>query len=144
MLFLKPTFPWHNFDKPLDVVGSGNITPDDHVVAGDALAIINYINAFGAGAVPVNAAVGEPFGFLDTTNATNGSTDTGDNFVSPGDALSIINAINAGQGGEGEISAAVVASGPQPTAPPSAVAQTELDVLLLLLALDVASRPMRR
>ena len=49
---------WHNVLHALDVNGDGL------VVAGDALAIINYINAFGPRAVPANAAVGPPY--LDT------------------------------------------------------------------------------
>jgi Dockerin type I domain len=79
---------WYNALNPLDVTGDG------HVVAGDALQVINYINAFTASAVPANA----PFGpnYLDVTQ---------DNFVAPGDALAIINAVNSGQGGEGESAA---------------------------------------
>jgi hypothetical protein len=99
---LQPTHPWHNDINPLDVVGSESLTPDGHIVAGDALAIINYINAFGSGAVPAGAAIGQPYGFLDTTGGVNG---TGDDFIAPDDALAVINAINAGLGGEGEASA---------------------------------------
>src|SRR5262249_17342509 len=85
--------PWHNTVKALDVNGGPNSQPDGPVVPGDALAIINYINASGSGAVPPNAAAGQPFGFIDTSD---------DNNISPIDALGVINAINAGQGGEGE------------------------------------------
>jgi len=47
----------------------------------------------GAIAVAPTAAIGQPFGYLDTS---------GDNSISPGDALDVINAINASQGSEGE------------------------------------------
>src|SRR5439155_17591788 len=79
--------PWHNTIKGLDV------TNDGHVVAVDALVVINYANSFGSGLVPANAVIGQPFGFLDTD---------GDNHVSPVDALIVINTVNAGLGGEGE------------------------------------------
>ena len=96
---------------------------------GDALAAINYINAFGnidSGKVPALGTMiagqtvdsGQPFGFLDAN---------GDNFVAANDALAVINAINAGQGGEGE----------------SATSTNERDVLMLL-ALDTALQPKRR
>ena len=64
----------------LDVTGP-NGQPDGAVVAGDALAIINYINAFRAGPVPDNAAVGLPYGFLDTHLDDN---------VAPSDAIDVI------------------------------------------------------
>jgi hypothetical protein len=128
-----PGFPWHNFAKPLDVNGGPNNAPDGHIAANDALAIINYINGFGAGAVPDNAIIGEPFGFLDTAGGENGG---GDNSVAPNDALAVINAINAGQGGEGE---------PTTDAQPlSSSAQSVLNELIELLAIDVASQPKRR
>ena len=76
---------WHNTLDGLDV------TLDGHVVPGDALAVINYLNAFGHGPVPRNAALGPPY--YDTT---------GDDTVAPSDALAIINHINAFGAGEGE------------------------------------------
>jgi autotransporter-associated beta strand protein len=63
-------FPWHNNAKPLDVTGSLDVPPDGHIVAGDAIAVINYLNAFGPGPVPANAVLGLPFGFLDATGGT--------------------------------------------------------------------------
>src|SRR5689334_15201179 len=78
--------PWRNTVNPLDA------DHDGHIVAGDALAVINYVNAFGSLEVASNAAIGQSFGFLDTD---------GDNHVSPGDALIVINTVNAGLGGEG-------------------------------------------
>ena len=102
IVITKP-HPWHNAANRLDVSSSEGL-PDGHVVAGDALAIINYINAFTAGAVPANAAIGQPFGFLDTDGGVNGS---GDNFVAPNDALAVINFINSGLGGEGEAAATI-------------------------------------
>jgi hypothetical protein len=84
---------WHNTLHGLDVSG------DVRVVAADALEIINYINAFGSGAVPASP----PFGpaYYDTT---------GDDSVAPNDVVGIINFINAfgsggpGPAGEGEAS----------------------------------------
>ena len=64
-----------------------NNQPDDHIVAGDALDVINYLNAFGAGPVPANVEIGQPFGFLDTSGGPNGA---GDNFITAGDALDVI------------------------------------------------------
>jgi hypothetical protein len=102
IVITKP-HPWHNVMNRLDVTSSEG-SPDGHVVAGDALAIINYINAFTASAVPAIAGIGKPFGFLDTDGGENG---TGDNFVAPNDALAVINFINAGLGGEGEAAARI-------------------------------------
>jgi hypothetical protein len=113
--------------------------PDGHVVAGDALAIINYINAFGAGAVPANATIGQPFGFLDTTGGDNGA---GDNFIAPNDALDVINAINAGIGGEGESFAPSVIAAASSTNIPrlSAATRDDWPDLLALLAFDTAQQ----
>jgi uncharacterized protein YkwD/D-arabinose 5-phosphate isomerase GutQ len=111
-------FPWHNVVRPADV------NNDTHIVAGDALAVINYLNAFGAGAVPENAADGPPFYDV-----------TGDNFVAADDALTIINLINAQGQGEGESAFAMAASGPAPN--------VQADVLAML-ALDAAHESERR
>ena len=105
-------FPWHNDAKALDV------TNDAHVVASDALQIINYINGYGPGAVPANAVIGFPFGFLDTNQ---------DNFIAPNDVLDVINAINQGLGGEGE-----------------AAAPQSFDDLTALLAADTAEQAAHR
>jgi hypothetical protein len=83
---LQPVFPWHNYTQPLDVRGGTEIQPDGRFDAGDALAIINYINAFDPLDVPANASNGLPFGFLDVVK---------DNVIAPEDVLTIINAINA-------------------------------------------------
>jgi hypothetical protein len=74
---VKP-HPLHNVAQPPDV------TRDGFVVPGDALTVINDLNAFGSRAVPQSAAVGPPF--LDVTR---------DNFIAPDDALAVINVINA-------------------------------------------------
>ena len=81
------THPWHNRLKTRDV------DADNHIVASDALDVINYLNAFGATTVPEDAPNLKPF--LDVVP---------DNFVTAGDALEIINFLNAGLGGEGEFS----------------------------------------
>jgi hypothetical protein len=93
------THPWHNVLNSLDVTGPGG-NPDGIVTAVDALAIIDFINAFGVGVVPTEATSGPPY--YDTT---------GDDSVVPQDVLDVINFINAfgaglpGPAGEGEASA---------------------------------------
>lgn len=150
-------FPWHNSVHQLDVSG------DNVVVAGDALAIINYINAFGGGPVPASAYTnppGTPFGFIDTTG---GPGNSGDNFVAPADALAVINYINAfgpglagpdgessgpsSSGGEGESAPAadlgLAAVLPTLSRQPS-IDQTSLAELIALLAADTAENSPRR
>jgi CSLREA domain-containing protein len=110
--------PWHNAARSLDV------SNDTHITAGDALDIINYINARFPVAVTANAQIGKPFGFLDVN---------GDDNVAPNDVLDVINAINAGQGGEGESQA------PQPTG-----FEPVAGDLLALLASDPVIQATRR
>src|SRR5207244_3092461 len=104
------------------------VTADDHIAANDALAIINYINAFTSGPVPSNAAIGQPFGFLDTI---------ADDNIAPNDALEVINSINAGFGGEGEAMWSGQAIGGREPG-------IGFDELTLLLAIDVATQSKRR
>jgi hypothetical protein len=124
--------PWHNVLNALDVTGSGG-QPDGIVAPGDALAIINYINAFGAGSIPVSAAPGAPY--LDTT----GGAGHGDNAVVAGDALAVINYINAfgaglpGPAGEGEA-----------TGLNQPLADKLPSDLIFLLAADIARQGVRR
>jgi len=108
--------PWHNALNAFDVDGDGAMAP------GDALSIINCINAFGSGSLP---RTGDDGKFYDVS---------GDDMVSPVDALLIINQINAFGSAEGE----AVATG---TVPPPPI--TGADVLELL-ALDVASAANRK
>jgi hypothetical protein len=97
--------PWHNALYALDVTNSQANGTDGIVAAGDALGIINYINAHGAGQIPTDAASGQPY--LDTWNSTT-NTYAGDNFIAPADALAVTNFINQfgngqpGPAGEGE------------------------------------------
>jgi hypothetical protein len=105
---------WHNTALPLDVTADGSI------VAADALAVINYINAFGSTAVPAPAPPVPPY--YDCVP---------DNVIAPGDALAIINRINA--------FGPLQSPSPAPAPPP-----TEAQDLLTLLALDVATQPRRR
>jgi ELWxxDGT repeat protein len=77
------TTPWHNAAAGLDV------DADSHIVALDALLIINWINAGGAGPVP--AGISGPF-FYDTND---------DALIGSVDALLVINYIN-GVTAEGE------------------------------------------
>jgi hypothetical protein len=77
--------PRHYFENGLDV------NSDGFVLASDALAVVNYLNAFGPGFVSIDG-VGPDY--WDTTN---------DGQITPADALAVVNAINAGLGdGEGE------------------------------------------
>jgi hypothetical protein len=71
--------PWHNFALALDVNGNGKVQ------ASDALAVINYVNAFGPRFVPIEGPAGPDY--YDASN---------DGQVSALDVLTIINAINAG------------------------------------------------
>ncbi|MCB9941387.1 MAG: pre-peptidase C-terminal domain-containing protein, partial [Planctomycetaceae bacterium] len=83
--------PWHNSAKPLDV------DQNNFVVPLDALIIINYINANGAGPLP-SAPAGNP-NKIDTN---------GDGSVGPIDVLLVVNALNgAGLQAEGEANMAV-------------------------------------
>jgi len=80
---LLASAPWYNATREFDVNNDGYYAPND------ALTVINYLNAFtpAASAVPADASLGTPYGFIDTDP---------DNIITPNDALSIINAINAG------------------------------------------------
>jgi Dockerin type I domain len=126
------THPWHNVVNSLDVIGPGG-QPDGIVVPGDALEIINYINAFGAGEVPSSAISGPPY--YDTS---------GDDHVAPADALAVINFINAfgsglpGPAGEGEGSAARPSTGLVAVTAMNAAAQLA-DVVLSAVVFAEAS-----
>jgi hypothetical protein len=75
---------WHNAANPKDVDNDNSISPLD------ILAIINYLNVFGSGDVPVGTA--PPYLDVD-----------GDNLITPLDVLVVLNFINQnGGGGEGE------------------------------------------
>ncbi|WP_425613729.1 beta strand repeat-containing protein [Anatilimnocola sp. NA78] len=86
---------WTNPNFATDVNDDGNTT------AFDALAIINYLNQFGAGPVPE----GSPPPYYDVN---------GDNLISAFDALVIINYLNAnpiGSGGEAATEAGIQSAG---------------------------------
>ncbi len=112
--------PWHLAVKPEDVNNDG------HIVADDVLKIINYINAGHASEVAEDAAVGQPYGFLDVT---------GDGNIVAEDVIKIINWINARPAGDEEGEAASLATSP----PPAAASTTNHydDALLLLLSSDI-------
>jgi hypothetical protein len=119
---------WHNAKLPLDVTG------DNNIVAADALAVINYINAFKSGPVPAGSTIGPEF--LDVAP---------DNIIAPNDILEIINFINAFgpflggvSSGEGEAAAASVHE------PDSESAALVASDLLSLLAADLDSVQRRR
>ena len=104
--------PEHNAIQPMDVNG------DKQVAAGDALNIINFINAFGSS--PSNKENVPLSAYLDVN---------GDGFISPNDALDVINYLNAfGSSGGTTLSAAAATQ-------PSAASQPSED-LIALLALD--------
>jgi hypothetical protein len=121
---LKVTYPpgqpllWHNLRSPLDVDDDTFIAPID------ALEIINWINAFGAGPLPTPNAVDSPPPYLDVAP---------DNFVAPNDILQVINYLNEPRSqAEGE-------------SEPTGENETgESDDIWLLLALDVAELQGRR
>jgi hypothetical protein len=104
--------PWYNVINGLDV------TADGVVAAGDALAVINYLNAFGPKSVSPSTPIGMLF--YDAN---------GDNVVAAGDALAVINQINA-----------FVLPPPSGAAP----SQSEDADLLTILSLDVATHRRRR
>jgi hypothetical protein len=109
--------------RGLDVTGSTSAAPDGFIVAQDVVAVINYINAHGSGKIPDNGTYGPPY--VDVT---------GDDNVVAEDVLKIINYINAHPGqSEGEPEA-------QPMQP---VAESSMDEILLLLAIDIAGQPRR-
>ncbi len=135
-------FPWHNSTILInDVAGNGSPQPDTQVAANDVVTIINFINANGSGPIPENAVLGLPFGFLDTK---------ADNQVVAEDVLQIINYINSGRplGGEAEatpsLAEALAWEGEAPAAPSSPTPSLPPDLLLLLLATDLASQPTTR
>jgi hypothetical protein len=121
------TPPWQNSANPLDV------TLDGHVVPGDALAIINYLNAFGPGPVPLGAVDSGPHYDV-----------TGDGTVAPGDALAVINHLNAFGSGEGEEAGARgQEEGDRGQRFGEGGALSDLE-MLALLAVDVAGQSRRR
>jgi hypothetical protein len=95
--------PLHNASEigsrnGLDVTGSTSAQPDGFIVGGDAVAVINYINAKGSGHISDSSAYGPPYCDVN-----------GDDNVVAEDVLKIINYINANpiqSEGEGESSAA--------------------------------------
>lgn len=109
--------------RGLDVTGFITSAPDGFITPGDALAVINYLNAKGAGPVPASSPFGPPY--CDTD---------GDGLVIPSDALKIINYLNTNPGqSEGESSAT---NQSEATNLPSA--------LISLLAFDIAEQSTRR
>lgn len=88
-LLVSPLRPRHNPNAGTDLPAMGirrhDVQDDGFIVANDALAIINHLNAFGSGPVPLTPGYVTPY--LDVTD---------DNFITAQDALDIINLINAG------------------------------------------------
>ena len=98
----------------------------------DALSIINYLNSLPPGThtkVEPTAAIGKPYGYLDTS---------GENDIAPLDALLVINHLNAIKAiGEGEDT--TLTPNKVQIAPGSALAD-----IISLLAMDVAEQGKRR
>jgi hypothetical protein len=121
---------WHN------ALVSEDVTHDGSIAAGDVLAVVNYINAFGAGPIELFRGDGN---FYDVN---------GDDHVSSNDALRIINHINAfgsgtpGPDGEGEAAAGVFFEKFQPSK--SSTAQQSLDADLAAVLNDPALSLRRR
>jgi hypothetical protein len=114
----------------LDVTGATSNQPDGFIVAGDVLAVINYINANGSGRIPDNAAAGSSYPDV-----------TADDNVAADDVLKIINYINAHPGqSEGESPADNLVG--LPVSPINT--SSTLDSLYLLIATDVISTNYRR
>ncbi|MBW8883564.1 MAG: DVUA0089 family protein, partial [Planctomycetia bacterium] len=99
---------WHNTANPFDV------NNDTFVTSADALAIINYLNAFGSASAPA----GRPPPFYDVDS---------DSFITPNDVLQVINAINSGAAGEGESAAPVTTA--NNSAAPSTLSSTLVDAV---------------
>jgi hypothetical protein len=112
--------PAHNEVLAADVTGDGMVAPDD------AVAIINFINAFGSRRAD-DVIPPWPWPFFCDVN--------GDGFIAPNDVVEVINRINAaGAAGEGE------AGGVQRFV----VAGTDVDDVMTLLAADVAGQGKRK
>jgi hypothetical protein len=91
--------PWHNPQLAFDVNGDGSVAP------GDALDVINQINAFGSGPLAAPTTGNSPPPYLDVKP---------DNFLAPIDALYVINVLNApleAAEGESPASATSLAAG---------------------------------
>jgi hypothetical protein len=114
--------PQHNPAIPADVTGDG------HVVAADALDLINFINAGGAGPVtPAKPGDPHPAFYYDVT---------GDNYIAADDIIAIINYINAHP--------IVNPEATEPSTANSTASQSDSDALYLLLAIDAAAQVNRR
>ncbi len=101
-----------------------DVNADEHISAADALAIIDFINAFG----PQKAVAPPPGGPYYDVN--------GDGFIAPNDVLDVINHINAFPEGEGE---SFVSTGPM-----NAVSSDNLESAALIDLLASDPRPPSR
>ncbi|MEO8497492.1 MAG: cadherin domain-containing protein, partial [Planctomycetota bacterium] len=112
IVVLAHPLPWQNEANATDANADGSVSPLD------ALVIINYINEFGPGGLPVPPPTTIVF-YYDTN---------GDGSVSPVDVLMIINLLNSNLlGAEGENSVLPLPTPPTPVAaaPTSAAALTQ-------------------
>ena len=108
--------PWHNAAMALDVTGDG------HIVASDALAVINFVNSFGSLSVPAGAGPNPPYYDVNA-----------DGVVAPDDALAVIDYVNAVGSGVGNQALTGIALNHALNAD-----------LIALLASDVAAQRKRR
>jgi murein DD-endopeptidase MepM/ murein hydrolase activator NlpD len=120
-----------------DVTGSTSAQPDGFIVAADALAVINYINAKGSGQVLAVAQPGPPYPDVD-----------GDDQVVAQDVLDIINYINSHPGQSeaplASTAAPLVAAMSQNVDQSVAVTEISADLINLLAADSAASQLKRR
>jgi hypothetical protein len=114
---------WHNEILSTDVTGDG------HTAANDAVDVIDFINAFGSQAVPIDGRAGGPYRDVD-----------GDGFVAPSDAAVVINQIDAFPEAEGEV------AGSQQPAIRNQGSDQEAGIgdLVAMLAADVAEQAKRK
>jgi subtilisin-like proprotein convertase family protein len=135
-VYIQPIFNWHNLHNGNDVDNDGLIT------AGDALLVINQLNAFGTSPI---------FWVRSSDSETIYYDVVPDNLIAPDDALSVINFLNssparrfsvssvdaAGEGqaaGDAQIAADASALAPASTATPAASSSAAISAILLTTA----------
>ena len=116
-------FQWHNSELAADVDKDGEASP------GDALFIINLLNAVGDGPLVGLSADTEPEAFIDVE---------ADNYLAPGDALSVINFINS------QPSPSPLSMSAPSTAAQSQPRPAEIDMALLIMLLESSSERAKR
>jgi hypothetical protein len=111
-----------------DVTGATSAMPDGFIVAGDVLAVVNYINAKGSGHVAANIHAGPPYPDVD-----------GDDEVVAQDVIDIINYINS-HPGQSEAAHDVASSTVDPAAGSDAPQSGAMAMLVMMPALGQSAR----